>query len=576
MREMNIWEILQIEPTTDKKQIRRAYAARSKVIHPEEKPEEFQTLYEAYQQALACIEHAGAPVSHPKEPKREVEDPADSHEELEEEEKVPVIRLEEPGSREWFPENEPEEPEREAEEDLLSSYFEKNLKDQEQKLARFMRHWPDLRYRYHTAAVKEWWNPYLRSEEFQEIKWHPRVLAAFTEAINWNLKYQDEFLEILWEAYDLKDDRMEYEEDAKKLCQFLRSEHERRVFVEIVREKNERQRRFWKKVFVAFAILLCLAAPFLIYAKRTEDRRYVAGYMEKHYPNDVFSKPEKGKTEVNGDVCYELHSENYPDFQITVRVSKQDGIRSVEENYGSLLLNHYAEQYQIPCGWVETKIYSREKTPVLYYPSYDQIDPFCGLVETMFREQEELAVLDEVGICLESALFPEVIVKGKEVYSSLAEEQVYTPGELTDASSLSGQIQESCLAYMFNYETWNLTDQELKELGPVYETMCMDWEDKRGSWCDLYVDGEKVCQVFISVYAVNVTESLGQDPAMRQTLERKYTTIGNAWMLFQVHDVKTVISEDGSGFRVEQGGKIWLFDANTNPIVPFENVQSFY
>lgn len=49
---MDIWQILQVEPTTDKKAIKKAYATRSKEVHPEEKPEEFSRLYDAYQSAL--------------------------------------------------------------------------------------------------------------------------------------------------------------------------------------------------------------------------------------------------------------------------------------------------------------------------------------------------------------------------------------------------------------------------------------------------------------------------------------------------------------------------------------------
>ena len=47
-----IWDVLQIEATKDRKEIKKAYARLSKEIHPEEKPEEFQKLYEAYQKAL--------------------------------------------------------------------------------------------------------------------------------------------------------------------------------------------------------------------------------------------------------------------------------------------------------------------------------------------------------------------------------------------------------------------------------------------------------------------------------------------------------------------------------------------
>ena len=49
---MNAWEILGIEPTSDKKTIKRAYAKLLKQYHPEENPEEFKQIQEAYQQCL--------------------------------------------------------------------------------------------------------------------------------------------------------------------------------------------------------------------------------------------------------------------------------------------------------------------------------------------------------------------------------------------------------------------------------------------------------------------------------------------------------------------------------------------
>lgn len=53
---MEIWKVLGIVPTKDKKQIKRAYATRSKEVHPEEKPEEFRMLHEAYKSALKYAE----------------------------------------------------------------------------------------------------------------------------------------------------------------------------------------------------------------------------------------------------------------------------------------------------------------------------------------------------------------------------------------------------------------------------------------------------------------------------------------------------------------------------------------
>ena len=49
---MNCWEVLEIEPTKDKKEIKKAYARLLKQYHPEENPEEFKQIQAAYQQCL--------------------------------------------------------------------------------------------------------------------------------------------------------------------------------------------------------------------------------------------------------------------------------------------------------------------------------------------------------------------------------------------------------------------------------------------------------------------------------------------------------------------------------------------
>lgn len=61
------WEILGIEPTTDKKEITMAYRSKLVTTNPEDKPEEFKALREAYELALEYAENDGEVASTPLE-----------------------------------------------------------------------------------------------------------------------------------------------------------------------------------------------------------------------------------------------------------------------------------------------------------------------------------------------------------------------------------------------------------------------------------------------------------------------------------------------------------------------------
>ena len=82
------WEILGLEPTRDFSAIRRAYAEKAKICHPEEDPQGFLRLRNAYQAALDCAENGFSAVQaqspakpeNPRENKRG-EIPTDSVEE---------------------------------------------------------------------------------------------------------------------------------------------------------------------------------------------------------------------------------------------------------------------------------------------------------------------------------------------------------------------------------------------------------------------------------------------------------------------------------------------------------------
>ena len=63
-----IWEILNIEPTKDKAAIKRAYALLARKYNPEDEPEKYQELHEAYKQALFLADHTGIEIHRLDEP----------------------------------------------------------------------------------------------------------------------------------------------------------------------------------------------------------------------------------------------------------------------------------------------------------------------------------------------------------------------------------------------------------------------------------------------------------------------------------------------------------------------------
>ncbi|PFH04499.1 hypothetical protein BCF11_5282 [Collimonas sp. PA-H2] len=53
-----IWSALDIPPSDDERTVKRAYAKRLKVVRPDDDPEKFQALRQAYERALTLIQHS--------------------------------------------------------------------------------------------------------------------------------------------------------------------------------------------------------------------------------------------------------------------------------------------------------------------------------------------------------------------------------------------------------------------------------------------------------------------------------------------------------------------------------------
>ncbi|MDO5448329.1 MAG: J domain-containing protein [Clostridia bacterium] len=97
---MNCWEILGIEPTDNLRDIKRAYAAKSREVHPEEHPEEFKALHEAYELALALAKRQAIPTV-VIAPEAEPQDAVETAEGDDIVERVETATVEEQGYIDW-------------------------------------------------------------------------------------------------------------------------------------------------------------------------------------------------------------------------------------------------------------------------------------------------------------------------------------------------------------------------------------------------------------------------------------------------------------------------------------------
>lgn len=170
-----IWDILQIEKTTDRKEIKRAYASRAKEIHPEEDPQAFQMLYQAYQWALRYASSGGA-------------------------------------AKEERP------PEKERGEENTVSEDQGTVGELDADFAEIRKQWSGLGeikyfqscfnrqisfWRQGREFFSEEWKGYLQSGRFQDIMWNSIVMETIAAGMTEYFQAEREILLFFWELYGM-------------------------------------------------------------------------------------------------------------------------------------------------------------------------------------------------------------------------------------------------------------------------------------------------------------------------------------------------------------------------------------
>ena len=182
----NVFQILEIEPTNDKKVIRKAYAGLVKRYHPEEFPEEWKKIHDAYEQALKLAEHVQPPI--PPEPLVKEKEP-------EEEPPEPSVKIEvlEPPVQEKELEEEPPEPPAVKSEEEMDSLF-----DNIGEMAREQRHQDKETFERELQEVMDDFRKVYGKNEIDIKEWK----AFFNQETRLPYICTREFLELLGDCFE--------------------------------------------------------------------------------------------------------------------------------------------------------------------------------------------------------------------------------------------------------------------------------------------------------------------------------------------------------------------------------------
>ena len=597
---------MQIGPTTDKKKIRKAYAARSKEIHPEEKPEEFKLLYQAYKSALAYA--GGGKGGNPPIPDG-------GQEGLRHKGDVPNGNT----GKEWGVGGRAGQ-ERQEKENQEKKGLQKENEDQGnslgQQLSNHFSHELDrqkllqllidnLRVQWGKAKsaspLDRSWQVYLSSEDFKRVQWSPQAIDFLGQETQQykNTMYcvsEEAVLVALWKAYGFQVGQQPSK--AGRLYANLYT-----VFLlwqdkQLRQQKEEKQKRRKKWIRLAFIAAACVVLPYKLYAGLTKDRRYVEAYMEAVYPGTVFTKPQK-----IGAADYFFYSESHPGITITAKVRGSGPHKEVIEDYGTKILEYYSGRYGAKLKWKfvegsgakQLKEYTAFSNTLLrwdfgegsgkslfadgeyvaYYPDIRDAETFSSAIVKMLQEQKELDFVDSFGICAEGARYPLSMLEGGEL--GFPRPQHYQVEGLADSGKLAEDVREGYIDYMFHYEPWNLAGEQKKAWAEEYKARGRKWEEEGGGYRKetmvqktnseklpysfafgkTYFQGAPVPEIdkaetaldlYIPVYYSG--DHYGEPMVYNA---EPYISVGNAYQLLEGMGTDAKAEEDGSGFTVKDG-----------------------
>lgn len=568
MMNETIWQILKTKETTDKKAIRRAYAKEARNCHPEEKPEEFCRLYDAYQQAL---EYAGQADQLQKSLGDSI--PVESR---------PMSSQDESVTQEdRHPPAPPTEADVEAasEKEKIIRMFRCREEEQIQKYRVFYQNLRNYLDNTTLPGAREAFLEYLKTGEFREIKDEEQVLDALWEGIDGKWYIKDDVRLAIGEPYGFQESGQDWRETkylplyhtilpALKRREEKQKERDAEEKAQILAAKR---RKYFLKWGPVAAVFLILAVAGGIMLRRIGEKNEALTYLQNTYPQQEFSSVKRMGKDTGGIITFQFQASPFPGetFRLTMEkesLSSGGSMMDGKDDLGPRLTESVSKRYGLNCtSEIEPRKshYKRCPTMIAYYDGTGGIDRFCGKFEEFISSDgfQSLSHLEQIIFCPENILYPEQVINGSE--SGLPKRQVWMLNEIPSGEDLRAYLLEQYMTYMYSYEPWNLTQEEKDAYEDFYlkaaqaagrsdhvltgftagstpEEMILHLEAQTGAYIHWFQK-----EVYYS--------SLGV------TREETRMTIGNFYLLLTAGGVPVTVSADGSGFSVMRNGQVFLF-----------------
>lgn len=497
----SIWEILGIEPVKDKKQIKRAYAAALKTCHPEEHPEEFKRLHDAYERAMRYAQSGIW-----QEPCPEGEEAPAREDSAEKEEKVQTPESEE----------EPDEKKKSAEQEKIGRYF--TMRENAKTIYRSIFYDKMEWYRCHVLEQDAWEEMalYFSGGSFGCVKEEPDVLKLLSFALgDAHFRFTDSMKDALWAQYGFT-----YEEEFERgdphlgIYNVLRRDQKRRQIeaenrqfqlvydeYEKLAEKERKRNRMLFLIGGAIALAVMLVNFAMKTVTRHQEKEEIQKEYEEHSEDflelmcDRYPDMRFDGFEVQGSSgAYQLQATAYDAFgssfpvSIDVRVEEDGSLSLLADDLKEQMLDRVMEDYQVKLALGSGVEYldsenAAEDILVAYYNPNEEgnLETICGFIAE-YDFVGHMPWLSDVIFCYEGAENPECFFAGGE--GGIPEVVRYGTGSIPDKGTLMDEVYEQGLFYYMHYIPWRMNQELISEFTQAYNEEAAKFDGQQSMLSD--------------------------------------------------------------------------------------------